>query len=402
MNALKIIRQYASLKSFINKTNIDCFADRLSHSHTTFLILMCISFTTLRHLKSTIDCWIPKELKRYEVYMTKLCWLKGTYYLPIDSFGNVIDEKLYNESEEFKKEALITYYQWIIIIMLLQACFFYLPYVLWSFIANRSGYELTNMMCATAKYDNYDCQQDRVVLYLASCFKRYKFNFNNFKLNASGKTVVNARDIFFKIHLHLSYLFVKILYLVNSMSQMMLINYFLTNSTYKFDAIGLLGQMLKGTNVQETAVFPIIVQCDLNIAHDLVGKGDSHFYSIRCVLSLNMFVEKIYVFLWLWCLIVTIFTFIDLIRWSLKFILINGNYRFVKNRLRINNLCKFESENDKYLLRIFVNEYLARDGIFILRLIEKNAGLLVSNDLIVQLWADFFKEMENLVKKSNV
>ena len=61
-----------------------------------------------------------------------------------------------------------------------------------------------------------------------------------------------------------------------------------------------------------------------------------------------------------------------------------------------------KSENDKYLLRIFVYEYLARDGIFILRLIEKNAGLLVSNDLIVQLWADFFKEMENLVKKSNV
>ena len=115
MNTLKTIRTYLSLNTFVNKNHIDFYIDRLSHSHTSCLLLLCISLTSMRHLKSTIDCWIPKELQRYSSYMTKLCWLKGTYYLPIDRFGNVIDEKLYDENEVFKKQALITYYQWILI-----------------------------------------------------------------------------------------------------------------------------------------------------------------------------------------------------------------------------------------------------------------------------------------------
>ena len=416
MNTLKYLHQYASLSRLVNKFHIDFYIDRLSNTHTSSLILLCITITSMRHLKSTIDCWIPKELKRYEAYMTKLCWLKGTYYLPIDKYGNVIDEKLYDKSEEFKKEALISYYQWIIIILLLQAFMFYVPYILWASVANRDRFEISNIMTATSKYDSYEKNdsddkrpQDRILLYLASFFKRmnYQFKFEKYKDNkievqvenneTTGYSIKFLYSLFCKANLHLFYLFVKLMYLSNCILQMRLINYFLTNSVYNFDALGILQQMLNGENNQETEIFPIIVQCDLNISHDL---DDAHLYSIRCILSMNMFVEKIYVFLWIWCAIVASMTFFDLIRWSARFIFMKQNYRFVKNRLNSATIKQANILRQKYFLKLFVYEYLSRDGIFILRLIENNAGLIVSNDLISKLWSDFCVSLDICEEKS--
>ena len=364
---MKILRQFASLSKFAGKNHIDFFTDRLSHTHTSCLILLFMSLTTFRHLKPTIDCWIPRELKRYEAYITKLCWLNGTYNVPIDSYGNVIDD-------ESNKEALITYYQWIVIILLLQAFMFYLPYIIWSSLASKSTFDLSNIMIAIQKYDIYekDDQQERILNYLASYFKRQSYKFQ-------------------KIYLQLAYLVIKCVYLANCLAQLILINYFLTNSTYKFNAFSLLAQMLNGTNNQENSVFPTIVQCDLSIKHDLSRNEDEsmnspHFYSIRCILSLNIFVEKIYVFLWLWTLVIALFTSVDLIKCCLNFAFMNSNYKLIKERIKAMGIT-FEKQE----LKIFVNKYLARDGIFVLRLIETNAGLLASNDLIAKLWKDFCK-----------
>jgi len=237
-------------------------------------------------------------------------------------------------------------------------------------------------------------------------FKKYKIKIENLEKpkDDEKEEIVDVKRILyekfsssFKIHLHLSYLLIKLIYLINTIVQLILINYFLTNSVYKFDAIGILKQMINGENNQETSVFPIVVQCDLRIAHEI--SDESHFYSIRCILSLNMFVEKIYVFLWIWCLIVATMTFFDLISWSAKFIFMKQNYRFVKNRLAS---IKINGRSDKYLLKLFVYEYLSRDGVFILRLIEDNAGILVTNDLILKLWNDFTSLFEDSLRKSFV
>lgn len=109
----------------------DFFSDRLCHRHTNFLILIFIAVSTLKRLfSSPINCWIPAELKRYEKYMNKYCWLKGTYYI---NDSKNLDEITYDE----RHETILGYYQWVQIILLFQAFLFYLPNLMWLFISNK-------------------------------------------------------------------------------------------------------------------------------------------------------------------------------------------------------------------------------------------------------------------------
>lgn len=56
----------------------DFFIDRLSHRHSTkILIVFVILATFKRFFTSPINCWVPAELKRYEKYINKYCWIKG-------------------------------------------------------------------------------------------------------------------------------------------------------------------------------------------------------------------------------------------------------------------------------------------------------------------------------------
>lgn len=141
MDVLKTLRNIK-----INRRQIrdnDFFSDRLCHRHTNFLILIFIAITTLKRLLSApINCWIPAELKRYDKFMNKYCWIKGTYYIKdIRS----LDEITYDE----RHETLLRYYQWVQIILLLQAFLFYFPRILWNVISNKVlNYDLFEMVDA--------------------------------------------------------------------------------------------------------------------------------------------------------------------------------------------------------------------------------------------------------------
>ena len=141
---MDIIKALRSIR--VNRRQVrdnDFFSDRLCHRHTNFILLIFIAITTLKRLfSSPINCWVPAELKRYEKYMNRYCWVKGTYY--INDF-NSLDELSFDE----RHETLLRYYQWVQIIILFQAFLFYLPRILWTFISNKIlNYDLFEMVDA--------------------------------------------------------------------------------------------------------------------------------------------------------------------------------------------------------------------------------------------------------------
>ena len=142
----------------------------------------------------------------------------------------------------------------------------------------------------------------------------------------------------------------------------------------------------------DSKIFPRITICDVKTRE----VSQDHIYTVQCVLTFNLFNERIYAFLWFWIFCVVIpFTFIDLFTWLKRAFFFGSIYRynFVKNRLVIFN--KIRTVKEKHLVKLFSEYYIGTDGVFILRLIEHNSNATVVTDLINQMWQNF-KNEQNL------
>ncbi|VDO49971.1 unnamed protein product [Onchocerca flexuosa] len=66
--------------------------------------------------------------------------------------------------------------------------------------------------------------------------------------------------------------------------------------------------------------------------------GNKHRHTVQCVLMINMFNEKIYLFLWWWILLVIVSTIGSLIYWYCMCFSENQQYSFIAQYLRVYGL----------------------------------------------------------------
>ena len=226
----------------------DYFSDRLSHRYTTQIIILFIILATFKRLfQSPITCWVPAELKRYEKYINRYCWIKGTYYVNQSYDLNTL-------TIEARNESLLHYYQWVYLFLMFQALLFYLPRILWCFISHKLlGYDLFNIIDAGMQYEKSDKQPDLILKYLdsniTSTFKHipiklltraYLFSKNDEQrkkeLDNQPSFFLDAyRQIKAKISnsvLTLTYILIKILYMFVALFQLYMMNTFLSNKSY--------------------------------------------------------------------------------------------------------------------------------------------------------------------------
>lgn len=71
----------------------------------------------------------------YRDYTNTVCWVSNTYYLSIDTpitkgaMGNTVE----------RGDKLVSYYQWVPLILMVQACMAFVPCLIWRFLNRRSG-----------------------------------------------------------------------------------------------------------------------------------------------------------------------------------------------------------------------------------------------------------------------
>ncbi|KAK6032542.1 Innexin [Ostertagia ostertagi] len=156
------------------------------------------------------------------------------------------------------------------------------------------------------------------------------------------------------------YISVKILYTVNIVGQIFLLNTFLGNRS-KWYGLQVLNDLMNGREWEESGHFPRVTLCDFEVK----VLGNVHRHTVQCVLMINMFNEKIFLFLWQLNFVGKYLTGIE-------------GYKMV----------------DSQSLRRFVFHFLRQDGVFLLRMVATHAGELPCYELAKTLWNNYCDNKE--------
>ncbi|KAL3319060.1 hypothetical protein Ciccas_002274 [Cichlidogyrus casuarinus] len=181
------------------------------------------------------------------------------------------------------------------------------------------------------------------------------------------------------------YMFVKLAYIANVIGQVFLMEAFI-GTPFTFFGARILWKLLNKTDWEESGHFPRVTFCSLK-AKKLGADND---YELQCVLPLNMFLEKIYIFLWFWHVAVALVTVVSLVSWIRRMLLKDIRFKFIRKYLKVLNAVPEPLDAmHKAATRTFVEHYLCTDGVFLLRLISTNCGEMLAGDLACELWRSF-------------
>ena len=303
---------------FQGGARLEDFADRLNHVWTFGLLLVLGAVISWKQgFNDPISCWCPREFPASMVqYTNQHCW--NSYYIAYPE--NVKNMVLYKGSlptvmqevrnEEDKDELITTYYQWVPVILCLQALLFKLPNIILYVFHGFSGIDFDKISGLTAGYHylNMEGRQN-----LANQMARYIYRWC--KMFPRGLPWRLLTAILF---------LVKLMYCINVIIQMAYIDQFLRTTNEPFDNSTSYGDaiygniaMNNGTTWKVSPVFPPQVMCQFNVRQ----LTNVQSYIVQCNLNANPFTERAYMFLWVWFLFVAVVTPLSLVVWVLKTLL---------------------------------------------------------------------------------
>lgn len=390
----KILRIFTDVGGEASGRSDDDSVDRLNRRYTTFfLILFAILVSTKQYVGEPINCWVPAQFtSNHEIYTDKVCWVSNTYYVPFKT------KQISDETEPSQK---ICYYQWIPMILLSQAVLFYLPCLAWRVINKRSGLNLrlvveTAQSCSRSETLCGDESREKTIKYIVNhvdvylgarqperggCWNRIKA--------AMAKRCIFIFGRVYGNNLTCVYLGIKILYVINTVSQLFALNFFLDTDYHMF-GIHVMTALLRGADWRASSRFPRVTLCDFEVR----VLGNVHRHTVQCVLPINLFNEKIFVFIWFWFAFVTLMTVLSFLYWLAKALNRRGQEHYILRQLHA--LEKLSHETESRTIK-FTRDYMRQDGVFIMRLIGKNAGDIVAAEIIAGLWDIYVREERLLV-----
>uniref|UniRef100_A0A0V0JA99 Innexin n=1 Tax=Schistocephalus solidus TaxID=70667 RepID=A0A0V0JA99_SCHSO len=202
------------------------------------------------------------------------------------------------------------------------------------------------------------------------------------------------------------YLLVKLLYLANALGQLFIIMKFLGHSDMNMVTFGQdLFNILKSKREWGgSEFFPRQTLCPVKVPHLGVR---NQVYTAVCALPVNMFNEKIYIFLWLWICFVFLVSVLSLLTWLGRLALQRYSRDFLREFLAVSLLAPIRLPGDEYvgdgrgeeelsdpLVNKFLREVVRCDGNFIIRMLRLNAGDVVTGEILARWWKLFMQSEE--------
>ncbi|CAH1800431.1 unnamed protein product [Owenia fusiformis] len=380
----------ASNFSRFGKRHDDDFSDRLSHQFTCILLLISSLFVTGRQYSGhPIDCWTPAHFKStMNNYVMSLCWTKNTYY--------VAQDEDIPKDDDSRSALELVYYQWVPLILLTQMACFFLPSIVWKSIQASCGVDIHRIVKLVNNAKNINpTEREKNTEFVVETLCRY-FNCQNKSQTYTARTrtcIAKNTHILcgdtYGNRMIASYLIIKLLYIGNAVVQIILLNAFLkTGTNYTFFGFEVLLDLVRSGDWTTSDNFPRTTLCDFKIRE---FEDNIHRYTIQCVLSINLFNEKIYICLWIWFVLVAAVSSYSFISWYLFSILDGHKHRYIKSHLQ--NLGVY-NPSERGLLDEFIESYIRQDGLFILRILTANTSDIVAAEAFAGVWLRF-KQQSN-------
>lgn len=295
---------------------------------------------------------------------------------------------------------MVSYYQWVPFILIFQAVMAFAPCFLWRFLNRRSGINLSTIMDAAhvSSEASYLEIREKAIRYIVNQMDRYLLAQRDYRTG----TCARVKQLFARIcclvggrlygnYLISCYLFVKLLYVANAIGQLFLLDAFL-GIQYHMYGFHVVDKLVRGRNWDAAERFPRVTLCDFSIRH----QSRLHSYVVQCVLTINLFNEKIFIFIWFWFVFVSAVLAANLAKWIFRAVYWPGQVQYARKQLRAFDTAQREAG----VLAKFTENYLRRDGMFILRLIGINMGEVIAGEVLCGLWQNYSPERRTIAEKS--
>ncbi|PAA63785.1 hypothetical protein BOX15_Mlig006770g1 [Macrostomum lignano] len=382
----------------VNYIGVEDFADELSYKWTSCLLTVLCSLVTMKtYFLEPVACFVPTPIgftvENQLEYVNSYCWTEGTYAVHPVNFSLYAD--LHDGGVSAYAGDKIVYYQWVPIVLAVQAVLFYLPRLLWNVISyDRAGTDVGHVVRVVRDAARETGERHEKMVNHASRMLHQMMRKNCAK---SLRGPDKMRNAFAKAWralsvampakasgswLILSYLLIKIVYLTNVLSQLGLMRKFLGIESKRYDFLGaqLLWDISHGRDWQVSKIFPRIGCCAV-LVKSAVG---ANWQFAQCILPVNMINEKIYIFLWFWFVFVSVATVISLATWLFRVCHTSCGNHFVNRMLKLSDNYQ-ETKKNEYV-QAFCRTFLRQDGTFVLKMIALNCGDIVCSEIVHRLW----------------
>ncbi|CAJ0574536.1 unnamed protein product, partial [Mesorhabditis spiculigera] len=301
------------------------------------------------------------------------------------------DKDLIPHRLDDRERRQIGYYQWVPFVLALAALMFHIPSSVWRLLAPQSGLNAGLVLQLACQDQNVDpTHRDQAVGIVARHIDDalvYQRDHGSRRKNIYIFAVVRVGK-FYGAYVSSCYIFIKSLHLINVGIQFVLLNSFLGTADYPLFGAHVLYDLFMGREWRDSGKFPRVTLCDFEIR----VLGNVHRHTVQCVLVINMFTEKIFVFLWVWLSALAFLTAINLFFWLCALSTSSLRQSFVSKHLDM------ESEQ----LARFTDRFLRPDGVFLLHMIANHAGNLFCSKVTQALWQIFLKRSGKPVLEEKV
>ncbi|CAF1620285.1 unnamed protein product, partial [Didymodactylos carnosus] len=219
--------------------------------------------------------WVPAIFTRnYEIYVSNYCWIHNTYHINISEP---------NMKKANQKRYVLRYYQFVPFILLIQSLFYILPRLFWRSLSRHSGIDVKNLIDAAQSLKTVKRfhKQKVIMQYLISLISQYVSNprkkqkpqHTKWNTYVYGLICCMFGMNYFNAYLLLLYLFVKLLYIANSLFQICAIYILLESSFHRksFNIHNIFYGILKQNHMSK--YFPKISMCDFRIIEPNSDEG---------------------------------------------------------------------------------------------------------------------------------